>query len=48
MTLGIAILGGVVGGYITTTPFFQPPDVFFHDDEHWHEVEVENEHSKLG
>jgi ammonium transporter Rh len=43
VTLGIAVFSGVIAGYITTSSFFQPPTTFFHDDEHWHEVEVETE-----
>lgn len=47
VTLGLAILGGIVGGYITTRSFFQPPTVLFHDSIHFHEAELEEEYAHL-
>jgi len=46
VTLILAIIGGAVGGFITTRDFFEPPNVFFHDDEHWHETGLEEENKK--
>ena len=28
-----------MAGYVTTSSFFEPPGTFFHDEEHWHDVE---------
>ena len=49
MTIGLAIVGGIIAGFITSRSFFKGPDEFFHDKEHWTEVEEmleEQEHGK--
>jgi len=34
-TLGLAIIGGLIAGFIASLPFFQPPKELFDDRENW-------------
>ena len=43
ISLGMGVVTGVFGGFIASRSFFQSPSVLFHDEEHWHEVEVPEE-----
>lgn len=38
VTLGIAILSGIIGGSIASCSLFNPPHALFRDDEHFEEV----------
>ncbi len=42
MTLGIAFLGGIFAGAITSMDFFEPlnPELFFDDEAHWTETDI--------
>ena len=40
VSLGLALLGGIVAGFICNLSFFQAPDLLFDDTENWAEVEV--------
>ena len=39
VSLGLALFGGLVAGFIASRSFFQAPHELFDDTEHWHEVE---------
>jgi len=45
--LGLAILGGIIGGFITSREYFQAPKVLFADKENFFEEEVEEEYHHL-
>eukprot|EP00668_Euglena_longa_P011350 GGOE01013746.1.p2 GENE.GGOE01013746.1~~GGOE01013746.1.p2 ORF type:complete len:461 (+),score=136.19 GGOE01013746.1:1881-3263(+) len=38
VTLGIAIVGGLIGGYLCSLKLFHPVTFLHHDDDHFHEV----------
>jgi len=38
VTLGIAILSGIIGGWIASCKIFSPPHTLFRDDNHFEEV----------
>jgi hypothetical protein len=38
VTLGISVLTGYFGGLIVKRNIFNPPEILFKDDEHFHEV----------
>ena len=38
VTLGIAILSGIIGGSICSWSIFSPPHALFRDDDHFEEV----------
>lgn len=39
VSLGLAIVGGLIGGLIASRPYFDPPKHLFDDVEHWHDCE---------
>ena len=39
LSLGLAIFGGLLAGFIATRPIFGTVDTLFSDLDHWHEVE---------
>jgi len=44
VTIGIAIISGIVGGFISSRAFFLPPKELFEDSEHWYDKEIIQEH----
>ena len=44
LTLGIGIVSGVLGGFIASRQFFEPPKELFDDTEHWHDNEILEEY----
>jgi len=38
VTLGVAIITGWFGGLIVKRNIFNPPEILFKDDEHFHDV----------
>lgn len=44
VTIGIAILSGIFGGFVASRSFFKPPKELFEDSEHWYDKEIIQEH----
>lgn len=44
VTIGIALLSGIFGGFIASRSWFQPPKELFEDTEHWYDKEIIQDH----
>ena len=44
MSIGLAAVSGVFGGFIASRSFFQPPKELFEDTEHWYDKEILEEY----
>jgi hypothetical protein len=43
-SIGIGIVAGIIGGFIASRSFFEPPKELFEDSEHWHDKEILEEY----